>query len=270
MIDKHRWSSGLGDDAKPGVDCGLEIDSKIDRAIDGDADTVRDVDATLKRFRPLVCQMALRVMAKLPASVALDDLVQVGMIALNDALSRFDVSQHVSFETFVAKRIRGAMVDELRGSDWVSRSDRRQQRSIATAVQKLSHALGRPPGERELAGELGVTLAAYQKILGKVRDANVVYFEDLGADDNGSAFMDRLPSAEAQADATHSHELQLRESLIQAMTLLPEREQRVLTMYYEQDMNMRAIGVVLGVAESRVCQLHTQSVARLRRHLMHN
>src|SRR4249920_3545421 len=138
-----------------------------------------DVNAMLKQYSPLVRRLAHQMIAKLPANVEIDDLIQVGMIGLTDALSRFDAAQGVQFETFATQRIRGAMLDELRGNDWMSRGDRRHQRSIETAVHKLEQSLGRAPNETEIAREMGLTLVAYQELLGKVRGTQLIYLEDM-------------------------------------------------------------------------------------------
>ena len=116
-----------------------------------------DTQAMLKQYSPLVRRLAHQMIAKLPANVEIDDLIQVGMIGLSDALTRFDVAQGVQFETFATQRIRGAMLDELRGSDWMSRGNRRQQRSIEQAVHRLEQKLGRAPQESEIAAEMGLT-----------------------------------------------------------------------------------------------------------------
>src|SRR5574343_1291970 len=121
-----------------------------------------DIDSMLKQYSPLVRRLAHQMIAKLPANVEIDDLVQVGMIGLSDALSRFDASQGVQFETFATQRIRGAMLDELRGSDWMSRGNRRQQREIEPAVHRLEQKLGRAPAESEIAKEMGISLSEYQ------------------------------------------------------------------------------------------------------------
>lgn len=133
-----------------------------------------DSNVLLKQYSPLVRRLAHQMIAKLPANVALDDLIQVGMIGLNDALGRFDANQGVMFETFATQRIRGAMLDELRGGDWMSRGDRRHQRSIESAVHKLEQKLQRAPNESEIADEMGMMLADYQELLGKVRDRKSV------------------------------------------------------------------------------------------------
>jgi RNA polymerase sigma factor for flagellar operon FliA len=204
------------------------------------------------------------MIAKLPANVEIDDLIQVGMIGLNDALCRFDPAQGVQFETFATQRIRGAMLDELRGSDWMSRGDRKHQRTIETAVHKLEQKLGRAPSETEIAAEMGMKLTEYQELLGKVRGTQLVYVEDMSGDDGDEDFLDRhMVDADANPLGRLS-DRKMREALVAAIENLPQREQYVMSMYYEHDMNLKEIAAVLGVTESRVCQLHSQSIARLR------
>jgi len=222
-----------------------------------------DSNALLKQYSPLVRRLAHQMIAKLPANVELDDLIQVGMIGLNDALSRFDANQGVMFETFATQRIRGAMLDELRGGDWMSRGDRRHQRSIEAAVHKLEQKLQRAPNESEIADEMGMMLADYQELLGKVRGTQLFYLEDLSGDE-GDDFLDRHVADEGANPLDMLEDHRMREALVEAIGKLPEREQHVMSMYYEHDMNLKEIAVVLGVTESRICQLHSQSIARLR------
>jgi RNA polymerase sigma factor for flagellar operon FliA len=222
-----------------------------------------DSNVLLKQYSPLVRRLAHQMIAKLPANVELDDLIQVGMIGLNDALSRFDANQGVQFETFATQRIRGAMLDELRGGDWMSRGDRRHQRSIEAAVRKLEQRLQRAPSESEIADEMGMMLADYQELLGKVRGTQLFYLEDLSGED-GDDFLDRHIADEAANPLDMLQDHRMRQALVDAIGKLPEREQHVMSMYYEQDMNLKEIAAVLGVTESRICQLHSQSIARLR------
>ncbi|WP_395141252.1 RNA polymerase sigma factor FliA [Schlegelella aquatica] len=222
-----------------------------------------DHNAMLQQYSPLVRRLAHQMIAKLPANVEIDDLIQVGMIGLNDALSRYDAAQGVQFETFATQRIRGAMIDELRGADWMSRGTRKQQRMIEAAVHRLEQRLGRPPQESEIAREMGITLAEYQDLLNKVRGTQLVYLEDIGGSDEDD-YLDRHV-ADTEADPLRMlNDQRLRRALVEAIKTLPEREQYVMSMYYEQDMNLKEIAAVLGVTESRVCQLHSQSIARLR------
>jgi RNA polymerase sigma factor for flagellar operon FliA len=223
-----------------------------------------DANAMLKQYSPLVRRLAHQMIAKLPANVEIDDLIQVGMIGLHDAFGRFDTDQGVQFETFATQRIRGAMLDELRGSDWMSRGNRRQQREIEAAVHKLEQQFGRAPQESEIAKEMGVTLSEYQDTLTKVRGTQLVYLEDMSGDEGGDEFLDRHVANEEANPLSQLQDHRMREALVEAIKKLPEREQYVMSMYYEHDMNLKEIAAVLGVTESRVCQLHSQSIARLR------
>ncbi len=223
-----------------------------------------DTNALIRQYQPLVRRLAHQMIAKLPANVELDDLVQVGMIGLTDALSRFDVGQGVQFETFATQRIRGAMLDELRGTDWLSRGTRRQQREIEEGIHKAEQKLGRAATESEVAKEMGLSLADYQDALTRVRGTQLVYLEDIGGGEDGDDYLDRHV---ADGDANPFAVLQddrMRHALVDAIKALPEREAYVMSMYYEHDMNLKEIAAVLKVTESRVCQLHSQAIARLR------
>ncbi|WP_428417236.1 RNA polymerase sigma factor FliA [Methylibium sp.] len=223
-----------------------------------------ETNAMIKQYSPLVRRLAHQMIAKLPANVEIDDLIQVGLIGLTDAMTRFDSAQGVQFETFATQRIRGAMLDELRGSDWMSRGNRKQQREIEVAVHKLQQQLGRAPAESEIAKQMGLSLADYQELLGKVRGTQLVYLEDMSGDDGDNDFLDRHVADENENPVALLQDQRMRLALIEAIKTLPEREQFVMGMYYEQDMNLKEIAAVLGVTESRVCQLHSQSIARLR------
>ena len=223
-----------------------------------------ELDAMLRQYSPLVRRLAHQMIAKLPANVEIDDLIQVGMIGLSDALSRFDAGQGVQFETFATQRIRGAMLDELRGADWLSRGTRKQQRDIERAVHSLEQKLGRAPQESEIAKEMGMDLGDYQEMLGKVRGTQLIYLEDMSGEDGDNDYLDRHVTDEGNDPLSLLEDHRMRSALVEAIKNLPEREQYVMSMYYEQDMNLKEIAAVLGVTESRVCQLHSQSIARLR------
>ncbi len=226
-----------------------------------------DRNALLQQYTPLVRRLAHHMIAKLPANVEVDDLIQVGMIGLNDALTRYEASQGAQFETFATQRIRGAMLDELRENDWMSRSSRKSQKDIEKAVQRLEQKLGRAPLESEIAADMDMSLSDYQSLLGKVRGTQLVYLEDMtrGNGDDDEGFLDRHETPDGEADPMALLRNQrLRSSLVNAIQSLPEREQYIMGMYYEHDMNLKEIAAVLGVTESRVCQLHSQSIARLR------
>ena len=224
-----------------------------------------DRDALIRQYQPLVRKLASHMMAKLPANVQLDDLIQVGLIGLSEALSRFEVAQGVQFETFATQRIRGAMLDELRDSDWASRGARKSQREIEESIHRLEHRLGRSPLESEIAADLNMSLTDYQSLLNKVRGTQLFYLEDLTDERNDEdSFLDRHLGDNNADPINLLRDQRMREALVSAIKSLPEREQYVMSMYYEQDMNLKEIAAVLDVTESRVCQLHSQSIARLR------
>ena len=220
-------------------------------------------DQLVQRFAPLVKRIAYHLMARLPSSVQIDDLVQNGMIGLLDAISRFEAGLGAQFETYAAQRVRGAMLDGLRENDWLPRSLRRDFRRIEAAVSQLEQNYGRPPSENELANALDMSLAEYQKLLQDTRGHQLISFDDLVADDDAD-FLERHLSDETNEPSKLLEDESLRRALIQGIELLPEREKLMMALYYEQDLNLREIGEVMGVTESRVCQLHSQAVARLR------
>ena len=224
-----------------------------------------DREALFEQHIPLVRRIAHHMIAKLPPNVEVDDLIQVGLIGLTDALSRYETTHGVQFETFASQRIRGAMLDELRGGDWMSRGARKSQKDIEHALRRAEQKLGRSPLESEIAAELGVGLDEYQSLLGRVRGTQLVYLEDFGqGDEDGEGFLDRHV-ADSDADPMELLRGQrIKHALVEAIKALPEREQFIMGMYYEQDMNLKEIAAVLGVTESRVCQLHGQAIARLR------
>ncbi|TSE20780.1 RNA polymerase sigma factor FliA [Tepidimonas alkaliphilus] len=225
-----------------------------------------DRDAQLRQYAPLVHRIAHLMIARLPASVELDDLIQVGMIGLAEALARYEPSMGVQFETFASQRIRGAMLDELREADWLSRGSRKLQKDIEGAIHRLEQRLQRPPRESEIAEELGMTLAQYHEALSRLRGTQLVYLEDLGnKGEDEEGFLDRYLPEDRDADPERLlADQRMRAALVEAIAKLPEREQYVMSMYYEHDMNLKEIAAVLGVTESRVSQLHSQAVARLR------
>ena len=237
--------------------------------------TSKNRGVQLLSYRPLVKRLAHQLIGRLPANIELDDLVQVGMMGLNDSLDRFNPDHGVIFETFATQRIRGAMLDELRGMDWMSRGDRRMQRSIEAAVSRLQQRLGRPPQECEIAQAMKMSLCDYQKLLGKVRGVELVYLEDMTGDDGDDDYLSRYvvehqgmvyPLVNDPSFVLQNHRRVL--ALDQAMKRLPDREYAVLSMYHERDMNMKQIAVVLRVTESRICQLYDQAVKRLRVRLL--
>ncbi|MBV2134992.1 RNA polymerase sigma factor FliA [Pseudomonas sp. MAP12] len=213
----------------------------------------------LEEHLPLVRRQALSLQVRLPASVELDDLIQAGMIGLLDALNRYDASHGASFATFASQRIRGAMLDELRSRDWVPRSVRRNTRALDEAVRRLEQRLGRPAEEREIAAALGVDLEEYRHLLMDANGSQLVALDEL-PEDEGETLCGE-PHATPLAELLEGRR---RADLVKAIDRLPEREKLLLGLYYQEDLNLKEIGAVLGVSESRVCQLHSQAVARLR------
>ena len=221
--------------------------------------------ALIRQYQPLVRKLAHHMMAKLPANVQVDDLIQVGLMGLSEALTRFEATQGVQFETFATQRIRGAMLDELRENDWASRGTRKSQKEIEESMRRLEHRLGRSPLESEIAADLGMSLSDYQSLLGKVKGTQLVYLEDMTRNsDDEDSFLDRHLGDEEADPLNILRDQRMREALVAAISNLPEREQYIMSMYYEQDMNLKEIAAVLDVTESRICQLHSQSIARLR------
>ncbi|WP_077001332.1 RNA polymerase sigma factor FliA [Variovorax sp. KK3] len=226
----------------------------------------------LKQHQPMVRRMALQMLAKLPASVELDDLIQAGMIGLLDASSRYQDNRGAQFETFASQRIRGAMIDELRANDWGSRGLRQSARKVEQAVQALEHRMGRAPSEGEIAKELDVTLEAYQGLLQEIQGCQLLYVEDFSVDGEGdNPFLDRHASeargergGDADDPLAQLMESGFRHQLVAAIGELPERDQLLLNLYYEEELNLREIGAILEVSQSRVCQLHSQAISRLR------
>ncbi len=222
-----------------------------------------DRDQLVQRFMPLVKRVAYHLLARLPASVQFDDLVQNGMIGLLDAMERYQEGFGAQFETYATQRVRGAMLDGLRENDWLPRSLRRELRRIEAAISQLEHAHGRAPSESELADALKMSLPDYQKTLQDARGHQLVYFDDF-AGEGDEDFLERHFTDNDADPANILEDRNTREMLAQAIGQLPEREKMMMALYYEQELNLREIGEVMGVTESRVCQLHTQAVARLR------
>lgn len=224
----------------------------------------------LTQYSPLVRRLALQLIARLPASVDLDDLIQAGMLGLLDAASRYQDDQGAKFETYASQRIRGAMLDELRANDWVSRGLRQSSRGVAKAVHAQEQKRGRAPSESEIAEELQLPLAAYQHLLQEIHGCQLVYYEDFDRTEQENSLIDQQCRGEPgdQGDGgdplTRLLENGLRQRLIDAIEAVPERERLLLNLYYEEELNLREIGAVMDVSQSRVCQLHSQVISRLR------
>lgn len=226
--------------------------------------------AALAEHQPLVRRVAGRIRPRLPSHVSMDDLMQAGLIGLHDALTRYDAGQGACFETYASRRIEGAMLDELRSNDTLSRDARSRQREIRATVSKLEHQLGRAPRAKEVSTALGWTLEAFHRAMVEAGAAGVRNGdEDLEAAERQ---IDELlePAADLTIDETADpvQSLQRRqrgEALRKAFDALDERDRKVMEMIYEQDLTLREIGATLGVSASRVSQLENEIVVKLRR-----
>jgi RNA polymerase sigma factor FliA len=226
-----------------------------------------DKNSLLTEHMPLVKRLAHHMKAKLPPSVEVDDLIQAGMMGLLDAINRYEENQGAQFETYAVLRIRGAMLDELRSSDWMPRSTRSNMRKVEQAMASLQQSLGRPPSESEVAQSLKLSLADYQDMLGDSGGHQLVYYEDFHDDADGNdSFLDRY-AVDDEDPLRSLLDTDFRQAVIDAIDALPPREKMLMGLYYEEELNLKEIGAVMGVSESRVSQLHTQAVARLRSYL---
>jgi RNA polymerase sigma factor for flagellar operon FliA len=225
-----------------------------------------DKNQLLTEHMPLVKRLAHQMKAKLPASVEVDDLVQAGMIGLLDAIGRYEDDHGAQFETYAVLRIRGAMLDELRSNDWMPRSTRQNMRKVEQAMAALQQQLGRPPSESEIARSMKLSLADYQDMLGDSGGHQLVYYEDFHDEDGNDSWLDRY-AVDEDDPLRALMETDFRQAVIDAIDALPPREKLLMGLYYEEELNLKEIGAVMGVSESRVSQLHSQAVGRLRTYL---
>ncbi|QIZ77342.1 RNA polymerase sigma factor FliA [Ferrimonas lipolytica] len=211
------------------------------------------------RYAPLVKRIGHHLLARLPASVQLDDLLQAGMLGLLEASGNFDATKGASFETFAGIRIRGAMLDEIRRGDWTPRSVHRNGRMVNDAISELETALGRDPSDVEIAQHLNMSLPDYHDIVRDVSCGKVIGIEDLGTP------MDVIgPNDDAVDNFSNVADIRFKEALVAAIKTMPEREALVLSLYYDEELNLKEIGHVLSVSESRVSQIHSQAMVRLK------
>ena len=220
----------------------------------------------VEKHAPLVKRIACHLINRLPASVQLEDLVQAGMIGLLEAARNYDECQGASFETYAGIRIRGAMLDEIRKNDWAPRSVHRKARMVAEAVREIENEAGRDARDTEIAESLDMSLQDYYKILQDNSYHKVLSFEDLGIGDE-SILETMSDNAPGIVDGLQREDMQ--HMLSDAIATLPERERLVMALYYDEELNLREIGAVMGVSESRVSQIHSQAVIRLQARLGH-
>ncbi|MGI8945284.1 MAG: RNA polymerase sigma factor WhiG [Thermoleophilaceae bacterium] len=222
-------------------------------------------------YAPLVKYVAGRMSSGLPAHVEKADLISYGLLGLISAIERFDPGREIRFETFAITRVKGSIIDELRSLDWVPRSVRAKAREIERANARLEHQLHRAPTDQEMAQALGVTQDEFQDSLLKISNSSIVALDELWAvsDSSGDtvSLLDTIQDPEA-VDPSHEVDLtDMKDRLADAIARLPEREKLVVALYYYENLTLREIGEVLGVTESRVSQLHTKAVLRLKSRL---
>jgi len=220
----------------------------------------RTYEELVQRHYSLVKKIAYHLSAKMPSSVQLDDLIQSGMIGLLEAANKYDISKGAGFETFASIRIRGAMLDEIRKGDWGPRSVYRNRRQVTEAKRIMECRLGRMPYDSEVAEELGLSLNDYFAISQDLNGCRLYSFDDI-YDSEESSLQYPCNSNLPEVDL---HATKFKKTLNDSIEKLSEREQKVLSLYYEKELNLKEIGTVLGVSESRVSQIHSQAALRLR------
>jgi RNA polymerase sigma factor for flagellar operon FliA len=216
----------------------------------------------VSKHAALVKRIAYHLMSRLPPSVQADDLIQAGMIGLLEASRNYDASQGASFETYAGIRIRGAMLDEIRRTDWTPRSVHRKARQVAEAVREIENQEGRDARDAEVAEKLGIDLNEYHRILQDATGCRVFSIDDAGI--NGDEPPQPVADTPRNEPLDSLHTADFKAALAESIGNLPERERLVMAMYYDEELNLREIGEVLGVSESRVCQIHGQALIRLR------
>jgi RNA polymerase sigma factor FliA len=210
----------------------------------------------------LVKTIAARMAHRVPSHIEFSELVSVGMMGLVEAARRYKPSLGVPFDAFARRRVHGAMVDSLRGMDWAPRSVRRMRREIDSTISQLRHDTRREPTEQEIAGALSVTETAYAKMLDQIRAVDLAALRQLESPDDQPLLEVAIETDEGPHARLERAEL--RQHLAKAILQLPERERQILSLYYEHELTLAEIGAVIGVGESRVSQIRTQAIARLR------
>ena len=220
-----------------------------------------DFESKIAQYAPLVKRIAYHLMARLPASVVVDDLIQAGMVGLLEASRNYKAELGASFETYAGIRIRGSMLDELRRNDWAPKSVHRKTRELAKMVREIEARTGRDARDEEVAEEMGISLDDYYKILQDASSARMFGFEEIGVDEEALETGMIAPSSRPYEEIKDER---FKVKLVEAISGLPERERMVVTLYYDSELNLREIGSVIGVSESRISQLLSQAMIRLR------
>ena len=221
----------------------------------------------VKQYAPLVKYVAGKVAVGMPQNVEFDDLVGYGAFGLFDAIEKFDPDKHIKFKTYAVTRIRGAIFDELRSIDWVPRSVRQKAREMEEAIRKVESSLGRAATDREIAKELRVSIQDFEKTLLKLNGTSILSLNDVwysGGDNDNVTIVDSIESPSSLNPDVIVEKKEIKQVIIEAIKELPEKERRVLVLYYYEDLTLKEIGKILEVTESRVSQLHTKAIIRLR------
>lgn len=224
-------------------------------------------DAFVRQYAPLVKYVAGKVAMGMPHNVEFDDLVGFGVFGLFDAIEKFDPDKHVKFKTYAVTRIRGAIFDELRSIDWVPRSVRQKSREIEDAVRRLEGSLGRAANDTEIAKEMGMNTEDFQKTMLKISGTSILSLNDVwysGEENDSVSIADSIESPNSLNPETIVEKDEIKRVIVKSISELPEKEKKVLVLYYYEDLTLKEIGKVLEVTESRVSQLHTKAIMRLR------
>ncbi len=226
-------------------------------------------DRLILTYAPLVKYVAGRLGSGLPAHVDEGDLVSYGLLGLIGAIERYDPGRDIKFETYAIARIKGAIIDELRALDWVPRSVRSRAREIERAIAELEAKLGTAPNDEEIAAKIGITVAELEDSLTDISRSSIAALDELWSVSDGDqvSLMDTIEDETGPRPEAALDETEMREALADAISRLPEREKLVVTLYYYEELTLREIGEVLGVTESRVSQLHTKAILRLKARL---
>ena len=223
-----------------------------------------DRDVLLMEHLPTVRYIARRIHERLPQHVDLDDLISAGVVGLIDAFSKFDHTKKVQFKSYAQFRIRGAILDSLRTLDWSPRELRRKGRAVEEAIREVTQRIGRAPSEQEVAGELNLTLAEYQQLLGDLKGLEIGSLHMERSEDSGDEELAYISGSPEEDPLFRCLKGEMKQRLADAIDELPEKERMVLTLYYYEELTMKEIGLTLGVVESRVSQIHSSAVLRLR------
>jgi RNA polymerase sigma factor for flagellar operon FliA len=226
--------------------------------------TISERERMLLEHLPTVRYLARRIHERLPQHVELDDLISAGVVGLIDAFSKFDQTKKVQFKSYAQFRIRGAILDSLRTLDWSPRELRRKGRAVEEAICAVSHRLGRAPAEHEIAAEMELELGEYQQLLGDLKGLEIGSLHVERSEDSGDEELAYIPGAPEDDPLFQCMQSEMRDRLAKAIDDLPEKERLVLTLYHYEGMTMKEIGQALGVVESRVSQIHSSAVVRLR------